>query len=117
MRDVERYQGKSGRVARRIGLAALAASAVALSGCGSAAVTSAAEQGAQAACLSASANIKDAGAKRAADNACRAVGSGKQAKVAQAAIQAAREACLQVSRQLPDPTARSAAEAACPAIK
>lgn len=105
----------AGHVARRAGLVALIASAMALGGCGSAAVNSAAEQGAQAVCLSASANIKDASAKRAADDACRAVGSGNQSKVAQAAIQAAREACLQVSRQIADPTARSAAVAACPA--
>ncbi len=117
MRDAELYPRKLGHVARRTGLIALAASAVALGGCGSAAVNSAAEQGAQAVCLSASANIKDAGAKRAADNACRAVGSGKSNRVAQAAIQAAREACLQVSRQISDPTARSAAAAACPAGK
>jgi len=110
-------QVKTRRVARRAGLIAIAASAVALGGCGSTAVNSAAEKGAQAVCLSASANIKDAGAKRAADNACRAVGSGKQSKVAQAAIQAAREACLRVSRQIADPTARSTAEAACPAGK
>ncbi len=108
---------RSGRGVRRAGLVALVASAVALGGCGSAAVNSAAQQGAQAVCLSASANIKDAGAKKAADNACRAVGSGNQSNLAQAAIQAARAACLQVSRQIADPTARSAAEAACPAGK
>lgn len=111
------FQSRGGRGARRAGLVALVASAVALGGCGSAAVNSAAQQGAQAVCLSASANIKDAGAKQAADNACRAVGSGKQSNVAKAAIQAARAACLQVSRQIADPTARSAAEAACPAGK
>ncbi len=105
------------RVVRRAGLLALAVSAVALGGCGSTAVNSAAQQGAQAACLSASAKIKDAGAKQAADSACRAVGSGKQSDVARAAIQAAREACLQVSRQIANPTARSTAEAACPAAK
>jgi len=105
----------AGLIARRAGLIALVA--VAVGGCGSAAVNSAAKQGAQAVCLSASANIKDAGAKKAADNACRAVGSGKQNEVAKAAIQAAREACLLVSRQIASPTARSTAEAACPAGK
>ncbi len=117
MRTDKSLQAKSKRVVGRAGLVAAAALAFALGGCGSAAVNSAAEQGAQAVCLSASANITDAGAKRAADNACRAVGSGKQSKVAQAAIQAAREACLRVSRQIADPTARSTAEAACPAGK
>ena len=117
MRVTEQDLPRAALFARRAGLITLAASAVALGGCGSAAVNSAAEQGAQAVCLSASANIKDAGAKKAADNACRAVGSGKQNKVVQAAIQAAREACLRVSRQIADPTARSAAEAACPAGK
>ena len=117
MRVTKPLQPDAGRVVRRVGLIALAASAVALGGCGSAAVNGAAEQGAQAVCLSASANITDAGAKRAADNACRAVGSGKQSNLAHAAIQAAREACLQVSRQIADPTARSTAQAACPAGK
>lgn len=116
-REANPFQTSSGRGVRRARLIVLAASAIALGGCGSAAVNSAAEQGAQAVCLSASANIKDAGAKRAADNACRAVGSGKQGNVAKAAIQAAREACLQVSRQIANPTARTAAEAACPAGK
>lgn len=83
-------------------------------GCGSAAVNSAAEQSAQAACLAASASIKDTGAKQAADQACRAVGSGQTNQLAHAAIEAARVACLQASQQIADPTARSAAKAACP---
>lgn len=111
------FQTRRGRDVRRAGLVALAASAVALGGCGSTAVNSAAQQGALAVCLSASANIKDASAKKAADDACRAVGSGNQSSLAQAAIQAARVACLQVSQQIADPTARSAAKAACPAGK
>ena len=117
MRFSDRPRAQPGLRIRLAALTALIVLAVALGGCGSAAVNSAAEQGAQAVCLSASANIKDPKAKKAADDACRAVGSGKQNNVVQAAIQAARQACLQVSRQITNPTARAAAEAACPAGK
>lgn len=95
----------------------LAACAVAAGGCGSSAVTSAAEQTAQSACLAASANIKDPTAKRSADQACRAVGSGKSKQLIRAAIQAARQACLQAANQLSDPTAKAATKAVCPAGK
>ncbi|MFL5859196.1 MAG: hypothetical protein ACJ780_00195 [Solirubrobacteraceae bacterium] len=105
------------RTARRAAGTVLLASAIAAAGCGSNAVNSAAEQGAQAICLSASAHIKDPRAKHAADNACRAAGSGKTSNLAHTAIQAAREACLQASRHIANPTARSAATAACPAGK
>ena len=87
------------------------------SGCGSAAVNSAAEQTAQTACLAASAHVKDPAAKKAADNACRAVGSGNANRLSQAAIKAARLACLQASQQITNPSARSAAKAACPSGK
>jgi len=80
-------------------------------------VNSAVDQSAQAACLAASASIKDPAAKQSADQACRAVGSGKSKELVRAAIQAARQACLQVSQQIADPTARAAAKAACPAGK
>ncbi len=102
---------------RRVALIGLIASAAVAAGCGSTAVNSAAEQAAQSACLAASANITDPGAKSAADQACRAVGSGSTNQLAHAAIMAARQACLQASQQIADPTARSAAKAACPAGK
>ncbi len=97
-----------------IGAVALA---LLVGGCGSAAVNSGVEQSAQAACLAASASIKNPMAKQAADQACRAVGSGNTNKLTQAAIQAARLACLQASQQIADPTAKSAAKAACPSGK
>jgi hypothetical protein len=100
--------------ARAIGL--VAASVVA-GGCGSTAVNSAVEHGAQAACLSASANIPDRAAKKAADQACRAVGSGNTQKLTHAAIQGARQACLLASRQIANATARTAAQGACPSAR
>ena len=67
--------------------------------CGSTAVNSAVEHGAQAACLSASANIPDRAAKKAADQACRAVGAGNSRQLTQAAIRGrARHACWRLSR-------------------
>ncbi len=88
-----------------------------LAGCGSSAVNSAVQQSAQAACLSATAAIKDTTAKQAADQACRAVGSGNTNQLTHAALGAARLACLQASQQITDPTARSTAKAACPSGK
>lgn len=91
--------------------------AVVAGGCGSAVVNSVAQQAAQAACLQATANIKDPVAKQSADQACRAVGSGDKNQLAHAAILAARQACLQASQQIADPTARAAVKAACPSGK
>ena len=99
------------------GLVGLATAALVAAGCGSAAVNSAVEHGAQAACLSASANIPDRAAKKAADQACRAVGSGNTHQLTRAAIQAARQACLLASQQIANSTARDAAKAACPSAK
>jgi len=112
-----RLRTRVGVLTRRAGAIGLIASALLAAGCGSATVNSAAEQAAQGACLSASAHIKDASAKHAADQACRAVGSGSTNQLAHAAILAARQACLQASHQITDPTVRSAAKAACPAGK
>jgi len=70
----------------------LIGAAVLAGGCGLTAANSAVQQEAQAACLSASANITDLAAKKAADQACRAVGSGNAGQLAHAAIQAARRA-------------------------
>ncbi len=95
----------------------LIAAAVAVAGCGSTAVNSAVEHGAQAACLSASANIPDRAAKKAADQACRAVGSGNTHQLTRAAIQGARQACLLASQQITTSTARDTARAACPSGK
>lgn len=69
----------------------LIGAAVLAGGCGLTAANSAVQQEAQAACLSASANITDLAAKKAADQACRAVGSGNAGQLAHAAIQAARQ--------------------------
>jgi hypothetical protein len=102
---------------RRAGLVGLLAAAVVAGGCGSNAVNSAVEHGAQAACLSASANIPDRAAKKAADQACRAVGSGSTRQLTRAAIHGARQACLLASQQITNATARNAARAACPAGK
>ena len=98
-------------------LLGLVAAALVAAGCGSTAVNSAVEHGAQAACLSASANIPDRAAKKAADQACRAVGSGNTHQLTRAAIQAARQACLLASQQIANSTARDAAKAACPSAK
>ncbi len=111
------FRKRFGVCPRRAAVIGLIASALLAAGCGSAAVNSAAQQAAQGACLAASANITDPGAKNAADQACRAVGSGNTNQLAHAAIMAARQACLQASQQIADPTARSDAKAACPAGK
>ena len=106
------------RCARRSsGLVGLIVAAVVATGCGSTAVNSAVEHGAQAACRSASASIPDPAAKKAADQACGAVGSGNTRQLTQAAIQGARQACLLASQQITSSTARDAAKAACPAGK
>jgi len=102
---------------RRVSVVGLVAAGLMAGGCGSTAVNSAVEHGAQAACLSASANIPDRAAKRAADQACRAVGAGSTSRLTKAAIQGARQACLLASRQIADSTARNAAKAACPSGK
>lgn len=98
-------------------LIGLIAASVVAAGCGSTAVNSAVEHGAQAACLSASANIPDRAARKAADQACRAVGSGNTRQLTQAAIQGARQACLLASQQIAGSAARNAARAACPSGK
>lgn len=95
----------------------IVASALLFAGCGSSSVNTAVQQSAQAACLAATGSIKDAGAKQAAEQACRAVGSGNTSQLTHAAIQAARLACLQASQQISNPTARSTAQAACPSGK
>jgi hypothetical protein len=102
---------------RNAGLIGLVVAAVVAAGCGSTAVNSAVEHGAQAACLSASASIPDRAAKKAADQACRAVGSGNTRQLTQAAIQGARQACLLATQQITNATTRNAARAACPAGK
>lgn len=104
-------------VPRSTGLIGLIVAAVVATGCGSTAVNSAVEHGAQAACRSASANIPDRAAKKAADQACGAVGSGNTRQLTQAAIQGARQACLLASQQITNSSARDAARAACPAGK
>src|SRR5438270_12602850 len=63
------FSARGRPTARRAMGTVLIASAIAAAGCGSNAVNSAAEQGAQAICLSASAHINDPRAKHAADNA------------------------------------------------
>ncbi len=112
-----RFRTRGSACARRVVVLSLIASPLVAVGCGSGAVNSAVQQSAQAACLAASTNITNPGAKKAADQACRAVGSGNSNQLTQAAIQAARQACLQASLQISDATARSAAKAACPAGK
>jgi hypothetical protein len=102
---------------RSAGLIGLLVAVVVAAGCGSTAVNSAVEHGAQAACLSASANVPNRAAKKAADQACRAVGSGNTHQLTQAAIGAARQACLLASQQITNSTARNAARAACPSGK
>lgn len=110
------FRTRVGASTRRAAVLSLTTALLA-AGCGSAAVNSAVQQSAQAACLAASASITDPGAKKAADQACRAVGSGNSSQLARAAIQAARQACLQASRQIANSAARDAAKAACPAGK
>ncbi len=112
-----RFRTRGSAFSRRAAVLSLIASGLVAAGCGSAGVNSAVQQSAQAACLAASTSITDPGAKKAADQACRAVGSGNSNQLTQAAILAARQACLQASRQITDATARSAAKAACPAGK
>ena len=101
----------------RIMVIGLLVAALVAGGCGSSAVNTAVQHGAQAACLSASAGIRDRAAKQAADQACRAVGAGSTQQLTRAASQGARQACLLASQQITNPTARSAAKAACPAGK
>ncbi len=95
----------------------IATCAVVIGGCGSNAVSSGARQAAQAACLQATTNIKDATAKQSADQACRAVGSGNQTQLTLAAKLAARQACLQASQQIAGPALRAQAKSVCPAVK
>lgn len=78
------------------------------------AANSAVQQEAQAACLSASANITDLAAKKPADQACRAVGSGNAGQLAHAEKKldlVDAQLAFSALDALPGPAAKGGAEA------
>lgn len=60
-------------------------------------------------CFEEARKIRDPGARRTAEEGCRAAGSGDTSGVRDAA----REQCLESAKNVPDPGARRRAEAAC----